>query len=52
MPARGVNTVARVTGRRGDLLSMFLKAKEDHPTSFHDGRVLGDLGRISKASIP
>ena len=25
---------------RGDLLSMFLKAKEDHPSFFHDGRVL------------
>lgn len=29
-----------VTVRRGDLLSMFLKAKEDHPDFFDDGRVL------------
>ena len=40
MRARGVNTVATVTDRRGDPLSKFLKAKEDHPTFFHDGRVL------------
>jgi len=26
--------------KRGDLLSMFLKAKEDRPEFFHDGRVL------------
>ncbi|MCJ1301746.1 hypothetical protein MMC08_004547 [Hypocenomyce scalaris] len=29
-----------ITVRRGDLLSMFLKAKEDRPDFFHDGRVL------------
>ena len=28
------------SNRRGDLLSMFLKAKEERPDFFHDGRVL------------
>ena len=32
--------IATVTGRRGDLLSKFLKAKEERPAFFHDGRVL------------
>lgn len=40
LKAHGIDTVATVTGRRGDLLSMFLKAKEDRPAFFHDGRVL------------
>lgn len=40
LKARGIDTIATVTGRRGDLLSMFLKAKGDHPAFFHDGRVL------------
>ena len=39
------NTAATANGsmsgnRRGDLLSMFLKAKEERPAFFHDGRVL------------
>ena len=38
--AHGIDTVPSVTGGRGDLLSMFLKAKEDHPAFFHDGHVL------------
>ena len=37
---RGLDHVNTVAGRRGDLLSMFLKAKEDRPAFFHDGRVL------------
>lgn len=36
----GIDAEKAVTGRRGDLLSMFLKAKEDHPNFFDDGRVL------------
>ena len=40
LQAHGNDTVATVTGRRGDLLSMFLKAKEDRPAFFHEGRVL------------
>lgn len=40
MKAHGIDTAATVIGRRGDLLSMFLKAKEDRPAFFHDGRVL------------
>ena len=35
--ARGSDPAA---SGRADLLSMFLKAKEDHPDFFHDGRVL------------
>ena len=40
LKAHEIDTVATMTGRRGDLLSMFLKAKEDRPAFFHDGRVL------------
>ena len=40
LKARGIDDAAMVTGRRGDLLSMFLKAKDDRPAFFHDGRVL------------
>lgn len=40
LKAHGIDTADTVTGRRGDLLSMFLKAKEDRPNFFHDGRVL------------
>lgn len=40
LKAHGINTVASVTGGRDDLLSMFLKIKEDRPAFFHDGRVL------------
>jgi cytochrome P450 len=35
----GETSAPRESGR-GDLLSMFLKAKEDRPDFFHDGRVL------------
>ena len=38
--ARGMDPNASSGLRRGDLLSMFLKAKEDRPDFFHDGRVL------------
>ena len=36
----GEDAVSATTGRQGDLLSMFLKAKVDRPDFFHDGRVL------------
>lgn len=36
----GMDPEKTVLVRRGDLLSMFLKAKEDRPDFFHDGRVL------------
>lgn len=36
----GIDNVATVTGRHGDLLSTFLKIKEDRPAFFHNGRVL------------
>lgn len=36
----GIDPEKAVTVRRGDLLSMFLKAKEDRPGFFDDGRVL------------
>ncbi|KAL6720328.1 hypothetical protein ACLMJK_002249 [Lecanora helva] len=35
-----VNKIEYTGRNRGDLLSMFLKAKEDRPDFFHDGRVL------------
>lgn len=38
--ARGENPSANSAIARGDLLSMFLKAKEERPDFFHDGRVL------------
>jgi len=38
--ALGIDPNASSGVRRGDLLSMFLKAKEDRPDFFHDGRVL------------
>ena len=38
--AKGEDPATITDGGRGDLLSMFLKAKEDHPDFFHDGRVL------------
>ena len=37
--ACGKNATAAAVGR-GDLLSMFLQAKDDRPDFFHDGRVL------------
>lgn len=37
---RGIDPNASSGLQRGDLLSMFLKAKEDRPDFFHDGRVL------------
>ncbi|KAL8727455.1 MAG: hypothetical protein Q9166_006043 [cf. Caloplaca sp. 2 TL-2023] len=37
---RGKSVEDTPKARRGDLLSMFLKAKEDRPDFFHDGRVL------------
>ena len=40
LKAHGIDTATTATSRRGDLLSMFLKAKEDRPEFFHDGRVL------------
>ena len=38
--AQGINPNASSGLRREDLLSAFLKAKEDRPEFFHDGRVL------------
>ena len=38
--ARGLNPDEHPSVKRDDLLSMFLKAKEDHPDFFDDGRVL------------
>ena len=38
--AKGMDTNSMTNGGRGDLLSMFLKAKEERPQFFHDGRVL------------
>ena len=38
--AHGTDPAASLEIRRGDLLSMFLKAKEDHPGFFNDARVL------------
>ena len=38
--AQGKKPELLAGNRRGDLLSMFLKAKEDRPDFFHDGRVL------------
>lgn len=38
--ANGPDLKSEADPRRSDLLSMFLKAKEDHPDFFHDGRVL------------
>ena len=37
---QGLDPNETTSVRRGDLLSMFLKAKEDRPDFFHDGRVL------------
>ena len=38
--ASGKDLEASSAARRGDLLSMFLKAKDERPDFFHDGRVL------------
>lgn len=38
--ARGMDTTSTSTARRADLLSMFLKAKEERPDFFHDSRIL------------
>ena len=38
--AGGGDVNLALRNRRADLLSMFLKAKEEHPDFFHDGRVL------------
>ncbi len=38
--ARGGGANYTLTNGRADLLSMFLKAKEEYPDFFHDGRVL------------
>jgi len=38
--SRGGDTKCALINRRADLLSMFLKAKEERPDFFHDGRVL------------
>lgn len=40
MKAKGENPATITDSGRGDLLSMFLKAKEDRPDFFHDRRVL------------
>ena len=40
MKAKGQDPNTITDSGRGDLLSMFLKAKEDRPDFFHDGRVL------------
>jgi len=38
--SRGGDAKCALINRRADLLSMFLKAKEERPDFFHDGRVL------------
>lgn len=38
--ARGGDVNSALTNRRADLLSMFLKAKDERPEFFHNGRVL------------
>ena len=38
--SHGLNPISPPSVRRADLLSMFLKAKEDRPNFFNDGRVL------------
>lgn len=40
LKANGPDLESKLKPRRSDLLSMFLKAKEDRPDFFHDGRVL------------
>lgn len=40
MASKKASDSPTTTTGRGDLLSMFLKAKEDRPEFFHDGRVL------------